>query len=106
MTEAEWLASNDPMGILRHLDIESNEHKTLLLTCACLAIPETALRNSAAGSFDLVTHALQLRGQALAVVALDLDASVLDRAAGAAALLEPGRQFANACFVQGQVEHD
>jgi hypothetical protein len=36
MTEAEWLVCKDPMVMLRHLGVDSNERKTLLLTCACL----------------------------------------------------------------------
>src|SRR4051794_16147993 len=36
MTEAEWLAGEEPILLLRHLDPDPNGRPALLLTCACL----------------------------------------------------------------------
>src|SRR6201999_2558001 len=45
---------------------------------------------SPAGALDPVPQPLQLDHERVAMVTLDLDHAVLDRTAGAAALLEPG----------------
>src|SRR5262245_24308349 len=60
---------------------------------------------SSTHTLDLVAQFLQLGGDALPLVALNLDAPVLDRAPGAAPLLEQGGEFPHAFLIEWQVEH-
>src|SRR5262249_18563436 len=60
---------------------------------------------SAPDPLDLVAQLLQLRDDALLLVALNLDAPVLDRPTRAAALLEHGGEFPHAVVTERQVEH-
>src|SRR6516165_4122055 len=62
-------------------------------------------QRSAPDPLDLVAQPLQLGDDALPLVALNLDAPVLDRAPGAAPLLEQGGEFPHAVVIERQVEH-
>src|SRR6266404_5328252 len=62
-------------------------------------------RGSSPDPLDLVAQPLQLGDDALPLVALNLDAPVLDRPSGPAALLECCGQFSQAALVQRRVEY-
>src|SRR5436190_23013932 len=60
---------------------------------------------SAPDLLDLVAQLLQLGDDALPLVALNLDAPVLDCASGSATLLERCGQFSQAVLVQRHIEY-
>src|SRR5579872_1913629 len=60
---------------------------------------------SASDSLDLVTQLLQLGNDSFSLVALNLDAPVLDRTASSTPLLEQGGKLPHAVVVERQVEH-
>ena len=55
--------------------------------------------------FRLVAHLFKLDNQPFSLVALNLDPAILDRASGAALLLERGGKFEQARFIKRQIEH-
>src|SRR5438309_2014246 len=62
-------------------------------------------RTSSPDPLDLEAQLVQLGDDALPLVALNLDAPVLDGAAGPAPLLERASEFPQAALVQGEVEY-
>src|SRR5579864_1659412 len=60
---------------------------------------------SAPNSLHLVAQPFQFGHKPFPLIALNLDASILDRASGPAALLELGGKFSQSGFVQRHIEN-
>ena len=52
MTEAEWLASDDPTPLLEYLRGEASDRKLRLYACACFRISFPQLRYAADRGFQ------------------------------------------------------
>jgi len=61
MTEAEWLASDDPLRMLQQVQADPNARKTLLLTAACLCRVWRALPKYCRGWTELAEEVAEGR---------------------------------------------